>query len=356
MKRLLEEHGFVVTAARTLAQAVAALRGTVYDVVLLDVVLPDGSGLDLLATIAPLAPTTVAMALTGVQDLHTAAEALDRGAFDYLRQPLSADLLLLAVRRALRHRRFLLETDRHCTRLEQLLTSQERERDETDRRLAHTQATIYRVAGMVAECSSVGGASHLTRVGLIAHHIAAQLPGWYLTAHAQDASFVERIAEAAYLHDIGHIALPEGVVHKPGLLTPDEFEIVKRHPLLGREMLETMRGCVDAGGLPTLDLAMQVCATHHERLDGSGYPAGLRGDDLPLAARVVGLADFYDSVTSWRPYRDRAATHAEALELVQADHRSLFDPVVITALGGASAAVCETRRQVPDPGVRTTAP
>ena len=139
---------------------------------------------------------------------------------------------------------------------------------------------------------------------------------------------IEIIREAALLHDIGKIAIPSEVINKPGKLSAEEFEIVKRHTLLGEEMLKSVYRYKDE---PLVKLSEQICRWHHERYDGNGYPDGLKGEDIPIAAQVVALADAYDALVSKRAYKE-SLSQAEALDMLQRGDCGAFQPILLECL------------------------
>jgi putative nucleotidyltransferase with HDIG domain len=164
---------------------------------------------------------------------------------------------------------------------------------------------------------------HSERVAHYGGTIAEQL--------ALDPEDVDVVRKAGYVHDIGKICLPEWVLNKPGPLNKDELDLVKRHTVMGANILS---------GRPGMDAVVPAVLHHHERWDGAGYPAGLSGEDIPLAARIVFVADAYDAMTSNRPY-GRVMTQDEAMKELQRSGGAEFDPGVVNALvmAGASEAL-----------------
>lgn len=144
-----------------------------------------------------------------------------------------------------------------------------------------------------------------------------------------DGRFIKEIAKASILHDIGKVGIRDMILLKPGKLTPEEFEEMKRHTVIGGEILETAEKKVSFGSF--LTMAKEIAYFHHERYDGSGYPRGLKGEDIPLAARIAALADFYDALTSRRVYRKGAGTHEEVKGMILEGEGKHFDPKVVAA-------------------------
>ena len=174
---------------------------------------------------------------------------------------------------------------------------------------------------------------HARRVGLLTRLLARVL-GW-------SESGAEQINSAAILHDIGKIGIPAEVINKPGPLTASEFETLKQHTIVGASLLSGYRD-------PTLRLARDVALMHHEWWDGSGYPYGLRGDEISTAPRIVAVADVLDSLTHHRVYR-AAFTLDESLRILRRQRGTQFDPVVLDALLDAWRDACEIHERYPDP-------
>lgn len=145
-----------------------------------------------------------------------------------------------------------------------------------------------------------------------------------------------RAAAAAMFHDIGKIGVPDALLRKPGPLTPEEFDEIKKHTLIGEEL---MRGMKEMESEPLVEAAAEICRWHHERVDGSGYPDGLKGDEIPMTVQAVGLVDAYDSLVSQRVYKP-AYTHAEALAMIRRGECGAFDPLLVDCLEDIQGALC----------------
>lgn len=176
---------------------------------------------------------------------------------------------------------------------------------------AHHQ-TLLRLA-MAAELKDGDTGKHVVRLGVLSG-IVARTAG-------QDAAFARRLGQAAPMHDIGKIGVPDAVLKKPGPLTADEWIVMRRHPEIGASLLAH-------SGIPLFDLAAEVAVGHHEKWDGSGYPHGLAGDAIPLSARIVALVDFFDALTMDRVYRPRMAD-STAIALVCEQRGRHFDPELV---------------------------
>ena len=142
---------------------------------------------------------------------------------------------------------------------------------------------------------------------------------------------IEEIENAAPLHDIGKIAIPDSILLKPGRFTPDEFEVMKKHSVKGGEMVDSI--FVNLGDKPFLDKAYDIAVSHHEKWDGSGYPKGLKGEEIPLAARIMAIADVYDALVSKRVYKDSMAPK-DAFGIIVRDAGTHFDPHIVDLIKG----------------------
>lgn len=189
-----------------------------------------------------------------------------------------------------------------------------RERNEIRRHLTVSRREIlYRLA-LAAEYKDGDTADHIERIGAMAAHLArlARLPG----------QFVTLLRDAAPMHDVGKIGVPDHILKKPGAFSEEEWAVMRMHPTIGAEILS-------GSGIPLLDLASEVALTHHERYNGSGYPRGLKGQTIPLAGRIVAIVDFFDALTMKRCYRE-ARPFDEVLAAIRAESGSHFDPDLVS--------------------------
>jgi putative two-component system response regulator len=273
--RFLELDGYSVLSAGTLAEARALLDTREVLVVLSDITMQDGdNGLDLLAEVRERRPDLDVLLMTGNSDLASAIEALKRGAYDYLRKPFAFDALRAALRRAVERR--------HLTQ-KALMLQQLEERRAADRE--NLEQFLVAMATMIDAKSSYT-ARHSARVSDLSRLLAE--------AMGFDRERVERVALGGRLHDIGKIGTPDAILNKPGALTIDEFRIMKLHPVQGDELIAPIKSLAEL---------RPIIRWHHESLDGHGYPDGKPGDEVPIEAFVVKVADYWEAITSRRPYR-----------------------------------------------------
>ena len=303
--RLLEPSGHVCVPARSVEEARELLATGSFALVLCDIGLGDGSGLDLLDELAALAPETATLMVTGRDEVELADATLGRGAYGYLAKPFSGKRLLMDVAGALHRRRLELESRDYETMLEATVSRRTRQLGDA------YEETLARLGRAIALRDGETGA-HLERVGSYAARIAASL--------GFDVARIELIRRAATLHDIGKIAVRDDLLLKPGAFDATERSAMQLHAAAGHALL---RG----SGSELLELAATIAWTHHERWDGSGYPRGLAGEAIPLEGRIVAVADVYDALTTDRPYRP-GLTHEEARSAIAERAGTDFDPRV----------------------------
>ena len=292
--------------ADSVAAARRCLETESIDLITADIKMPGGSGIDLLRHVLQSHPDLPVLMLTGNRDTESAIEALNAGAFGYLLKPARADEFLAQVSNGLELHRLRIERRRYTEGLEQRVREQTREI-----RLAHEE-TIHRLVHAAA-CRDLETGAHIVRTGVFSE-ILARAAGWA-------AAEVERIRMAAPMHDIGKIGVPDAILRKPAGLTPDEYEVMKQHTVIGAKLLARSNSSI-------LLMAREIALCHHERWDGTGYPAGIAGDAIPEAARILSIVDVYDALTSDRPYR-RAMKEEEVLKMMMAEQGRQFDPVLL---------------------------
>jgi putative two-component system response regulator len=198
------------------------------------------------------------------------------------------------------------------------------------------EMTVFALA-QLADSRDPETGEHLYRMRYYAQTIATHLGRRGPYRDQIDDTFLAHLYRSSPLHDIGKVGVPDAILLKPGALTPDEFEVIKKHVLIGGETLERARDYVGPGTF--MDVAAQIARYHHERFDGKGYCTGLRGTEIPLAARIVAVADAFDALSSPRVYK-AAMPMEKARDLIFKDAGSHFDPVVVEAFGDCFDELC----------------
>lgn len=281
------------------------------DLVLLDLRMPEIDGFEVLERLKRSVidfDYRPVMVITSEDDRETKQKALSSGARDFLSKPVSPVEVRLRVGNLL-HTRFLqLELQRYAERLEDRVASRTAQLEEA-------RLEILERLALAAEYRDDATGEHTRRVGQASAALAQAL--------GLSADEVEDIRRAAPLHDLGKIATPDAILLKNGPLTDEEMETVREHPAIGASILSGSR-------VPMLLVAEEIALGHHECWDGGGYPAGLKGDQIPISARIVSIVDVFDSLTHVRPYK-HAWTEDEALDEIEALAGTKFDPAVAEA-------------------------
>ncbi|MDR3747797.1 MAG: response regulator [Acidobacteriota bacterium] len=310
---ILEQAGFDCHPVNSAAEALAALhqRDDRYSIVLSDVIMSGMDGLTLLAKLRQEHPDLPVVMVTAVSDISVALAAIRNGAYDYLLKPFEREQLLAIVRRALENRRLKAENLAYQTKLESLVSAR-------TEMLRHALADLERSYDITLEAlgdaldlkdAETEGHSRRVTAFTIAIARAMNLP----------QEKVRIIARGAFLHDVGKMAIPDAILRKPGRLSPEEHAIMQQHALLGYQLLRH---------IPFLHEPANIVYSHQERYDGSGYPRGLKGEQIPLGARIFAIADTFDAMTSDRPYRAAQSISSGRREIQRYSGRQ-FDPEIV---------------------------
>ena len=333
---------YSLIVARDGAQALERLKGdTLPDLALVDVMMPNMNGLDLCRRIrrdARLAEVPVIF-VSALGEAHNETEGFECGAVDYITKPISPAITLARVRTHLALRQASRELASRTRTLEEVVRQRTRELEFTQ------DLTIQALASLVeARDQETGG--HIRRTQHYLRLLANQLrldpnyPG-QLDDHA-----IESMFKSAPLHDIGKVGVPDAVLLKEGRLTPEEFEVMKTHTTIGKQALLAAANEEGNSG-QFLRYAIEITGSHHEKWDGSGYPLGLRGEAIPLSARLMALADVYDALRSARVYK-RSMSHKEALDIIVIGRGRHFDPGVVDAFLRCEGSFAEVADKLAD--------
>lgn len=307
------------------------------DLVLLDVRMPEMSGIDVCRWFKQdeRLQRIPVIFISGLQGTEDKVEAFRVGAVDYVSKPFQEKEVLARVKTHLHLRRLQVELVSHNLALEQQISKQ------VKAATASQLATIFALAKL-AEARDDDTGQHIERVRILCKMLAEQMREMSLHRAQLTDAFIDNLYQTASLHDIGKVGTPDAVLLKPGKLTTDEFTEMRKHCVLGADTLaHVLKQHPDN---QFLRMGVEVARSHHERWDGGGYPDGLKGAAIPLSARTLAVADFYDALTSRRCYRP-GFSHAETSQMIHKGDGTHFDPDVVaafTALEGRFEAVRAT--------------
>ena len=301
-------------------------------ILLLDIMMPRVSGLDILTAVRSSEEVSdlPVVILTASIEEKTRVSALKLGATDFLGKPVNSTELVTRIRNTLKLRVYQECLKDYAGVLEERVMERTRE-------LAQSQLELIRCLALAAEYRDNETGRHVIRVGRYAGVIARQLN--------LDPKFVQMIEHAAPLHDIGKIGVPDSILLKPGKLDPDEFDLMKRHAGFGKRVFELMPAkesellhlhpetgskIMNLSSSPILKVAARIALTHHEKWDGSGYPIGLAGKDIPIEGRIVAVADVFDALSTKRPYKEPFPLE-KCFAIMEKERGKHFDPAALDA-------------------------
>jgi putative two-component system response regulator len=316
------------------------------DVLLLDIMMPGVNGLEILQMIrsSPRGAVVPIIILTAVDDRKVKAAALDLGATDFLTKPVDPIDLVPRVRNAL-------AVKAHQDYLREYADELERQVQARTVELEASRLEVIHCLGRAAEYRDHDMGMHVVRVGRFAGIIARQL--------GADPATAELIEQAAPLHDVGKIGIPDAVLLKPGKLTEAEFAVIRRHCEFGKRIVDEMSGderwrvlgqrstggkIMHVGSSPMLQMAARIAMTHHEKWDGSGYPRGLAGEAIPLEGRITAVADVFDALSNKRPYK-AAFPLEQCFTMIEEGRGTHFDPRVLDAFFARRSEILRVRRE-----------
>lgn len=287
------------------------------DLIILDQQMPEISGLEVLTLLRKDNKYRKIPVIFHTSDGEGSSEieALDMGAVDYLKKPIHAKILSLRVR-------LQIELQKHRRNLEELVEEKTKRLNDTNILLKQREESTLNILAKVTDMRDQKTGDHVERTTKFVEIMVSSLMKEVDEEYRLDKETSEEIIASAKLHDIGKIAIPDRILLKPGKLTEEEFGSIKAHPIRGRALLEKYAETKEDSFLNT---ACDITYYHHEKWNGSGYPEGKKGKEIPLSARIVAIADVYDALTSERPYKD-AMSHETATSIIREERGRQFDP------------------------------
>lgn len=310
---VLAPPAFHCTAASSGEEALEALHRDHFDAVISDLHMPGISGMELLAEVRHLHPHLPFLVTTGVDDTEVAVQAMRCGADDYLIKPLRDSAVLASLESALHKRELERQIENYRQHLEEMVEERTAQLQGALEQVEHSYEDTLQALGAAIDLRDHETGGHSQRVCRYSLEIARAM-GW-------PDKQLKSLARAAYLHDIGKLGIPDGILLKPGPLTETERKFMHQHVQIGFEVVKD---------IPFLADAAEIILMHHERYDGGGYPRGLKGKEILLGAQIFAVADTLDAITSDRPYH-RASSFESARETIRRGAGSQFDPQVVDA-------------------------
>ena len=334
--RVLKRGGYEnVRAASSDEEARELLAEADVDLVLSDVQMPGSSGLELLNYMHDALPGIATLMVTGVDDAALADKALALGAYGYIIKPFRQSEVLIGVSNALRRRALELENQRQRDQLQETVELRTVELSDTIVKLELSEKSLLVSRAETIERLAVAGEFRDEETGF---HVARMSRYCEILARrCGDGDLQRTIREASSLHDVGKIGIPDSILLKPGALTPEERTAMEAHAEIGHRILKESAS-------PLLRLAAEIALTHHEKVDGSGYPRGLAGAEIPQAGRIAGIADVFDALTSNRVYRP-AFSVEEAVETMTKDAGTHFERDLLSVFWDVLPKVLEVKRE-----------
>ncbi len=301
----VKKEGYQFHLAESAAAALSILSAKPVQLMISDIDMEGMSGVELLKIALERYPDLAVIMVTGIDDRETAIETLQMGAYGYITKPFHYNELVINITNALRRRHLEIENRKHREKLEMLV-------EERTRELFKSREESIQILSKAAEFRDDETAKHTLRMG----HYCWQLA----TLRDLEEAFCKKLRDASPLHDVGKIGISDFILLKPGKLTAEEFEIMKTHCEIGYRILSESTSDI-------LQLGAEIALTHHEKIDGSGYPRGLASDSIPISGRLAAVCDVFDALTSNRVYKD-AIPPDEALEIMRQGRGKHFDALI----------------------------
>lgn len=307
----LKHEGFQCRTCSSAEEAAGLAQEKVFDVVISDLRMPGMSGLDLLEIIRKKHPRSAFLIVTGVDDVRVGIDAMKRGADDYLAKPFQLDGVIAAIERALQKKRLEIEVETYRENLEQMAEQRTKQLHTAMKRIEGTYDETLEALGAALDLRDTETEGHSRRVSRCCLEMAKKMEC--------TGEQLKQIARGSYLHDIGKIGIPDAILLKPGRLTEEETAVMQTHARVGYDLVSR---------IAFLAPAAEIVLTHQEQYNGTGYPQGLMGKEIPLGARIFAVADTLDAMTSDRPYRRALSLSTARAEITRESGRQ-FDPEVV---------------------------
>ena len=324
---------YAISFASSGAEGLALATRFPTDLILLDVMMPGIDGFEVCRRLKanPATHDIPVVFLTSLESAVDEEFGLSLGAEDFIHKPVSPPVVLARVRNHLLLANNKRELRRHNEELELLVEERTKAVVHRDQQLIAAQTATITAFCALAEARDNETGNHIRRTQHYVRALAEALREHPRFAKALDEEMIQLLFKSALLHDVGKVAIPDAILLKPGKLTADEWEIMKTHSFAGYNAIVTAARELGEGGGTFLGYAAEIALSHHERWNGSGYPRGLAGDDIPVSARLMAVADVYDALISKRIYKNPLA-HDDSIALMASERGAHFDPDVLDTL------------------------
>ncbi len=299
-----------------------AMMSPMPDLILLDIMMPGMDGYEVCSKLKadPQTANIPVIFVTTLSADENEARGLDLGAVDYIAKPFNPALVKARVTNHLKLKKYSDELIKYSDQLEEMVKEKTKE-------LLLTRDVTIEALGTLAEYRDPETGGHIKRTMNYVRLLAERLQSHPRFREFLTASMIENLWKSAPLHDVGKVGVPDSILLKPGKLTPEEFEEIKKHTIYGRDALNVSAYKLGPGSF--LSIAQEMAYTHHEKWNGSGYPQGLKGTEIPVPGRLMAVADVYDALISQRVYKP-AFPHEKAVEIIKEDSGKAFDPDVVS--------------------------
>ncbi|MCL1862501.1 MAG: response regulator [Defluviitaleaceae bacterium] len=344
LEAILQDNYHIVTADGGATALKLLKEGPEPDLILLDLSMPEMDGFQFLEKIreVPAYNKIPVIFVTGSNDVYSEEKGLDLGAVDYIKKPYEPKIIRVKIRNHI-------ELKTYRDNLSEAVAIRTRQLEERTEELYAAHSAIIMGMALLSESRDKVTGSHIVRIKGLTHILASKVCEWYPAFVSPE--LVEIITTYSSLHDVGKVSVPDSVLMKKGKLTEKEFDEMKGHTHGGGDLLRQISELLPHDQ-SHISIAIEIAESHHERFDGTGYPKNISGENIPISARIVALADVYDALRSTRPYKE-GFTHEQALDIItNGDGRTdpkHFDPIVLRAFKEVHEEMRDLFDKNPDP-------
>ena len=310
-----------IAAAKSGAAALKYLDRNIPDLILLDIIMPEMDGFSLMEKLKadPKLAQIPVIFLTADDDPETETKCFAYGAVDFVKKPFLPNVLRSRVNKTI-------ELEKYRSSLETMVQEQADIISQRSKRISNIQEQVIMSMAALIESRDHSTGNHVTNTKNYVHMISMKLKESGLFQDTLTEEYIQNLCKAAPLHDVGKIKTPDAILKKPGRLTPDEFVVMKDHTIYGKEIIHNIIGGIEDPEYVLL--ASDIAMYHHERWDGIGYPAGLKGEEIPLCARIMALADVFDALYEERCYKKPVRPVSKVMTILKENAGTQFDPVI----------------------------